>query len=254
MSQKIIDFKFNRRRFLKQAGLLGGALIAFPNLIVRPAYAGTTFIIDSSGDKRIELTNGSFAREIAVGSWTTLRLCMRCNFIASATIPNSPLLYAGFCSGSANQILDATTTNFVGSRLGGGSVDFAFVNDTVDYIHTSSQSNSVKRIGSTITTGGGHGSLAYSCEAGTSNLLFVQLAANTVQLLAGTTVSHVQSNRSRSDFLAQAILATPNMGTWGSAQALTYDQSAGTLDHINIGWNRFEATFQITDLAVVKMA
>lgn len=254
--------RLSRRRFLAASGVAVLGQVT-PNLILSPAFGGTAVIIDSSGDKLVSLSNASFARPFDIGTWSVIRVGMmaRMDFASSLTglTPNLPL---GLCSGSTNQVFDATTTNFIGVRSNSASWNLSAGSPDIIWVVTSGWLRS-KRVGSTWTDGAGTTSGApcfmRTSEAdGACEMYMVEITKGSpnysISIFCPTAAN---TGVTRDNFLAQLVAVTPALGshTWyTSTPTLAFDQAAGALDHVQVGWSRSEATLEITDLALVKMA
>lgn len=254
----VLPGSYSRRGFLRRAGFAAGGLSLLggvaPNLIVNPVYAGTAVIIDSSGDKMVELSNAGFARAFNIGTWSAARVAIRFTAAGSGALTNlNPQLILGMCSGATNQPLDATTTNFIGLRTIAATWTW-----TPSYWTVGTGLSPGKKVVATWT--------AFSAATSLVVQATPTLACLLVHIIKGspnwTAHSLYYSNTSvgsvdRDTFLAQIVAVAPSItyhswDTTGNAGA--FDEVAGTIDSIYVGWDRSEATIQVTDLAVVKMA
>lgn len=255
---------FTRRSFLRKSILAGGSLgilgqIA-PNLILNPAYAGSAVIVDSGTDKRVSLSNASFARPFNIGSWSELRVAVRIQMLGSASLTNlNPILFIGLCSGSASQVLDANTTNAFGLRYSAATWTFSTATTPDSYSIT--QAKAASKVVNTWTDG---------TAVATNTLLTAEAVVGDPPMIIAHIIkgspnytcnifypTAATSATTRDEFLTQAVAVTPTQTshTWDSAgNTVAFDEVAGTLDHVCIGYNRSEATVEITDIAVVKMA
>lgn len=268
-----------RRNFLKAATLVAGAdglCRVVPNLIINPVYAGTAVIIDSSGDKILEMANASFARAFDIGTWSSLRVGMRLTINGSASLTSlTPRFVVGACSGSSAQVFDSPTTNFIGTRS--GDETWAFVDTTNDYYWMDDgfgESSGYglkycKKVATTWTDGG-------NITQPSSNNTLKIMRSNTgfwgmymVEITKGSPNWSVRpfcmkeaapgvltAAVARDSFLAQMVAVSPSLShhVWCDAATIAFDEVAGAINHVQVGWDRTEATIQITDLAVAKMA
>lgn len=277
MQPKIIEptvqetVRFGRRSFVRKVALAtGGAAFCLPNLIINPVYAGTALIVDSSGDKRIALTNAAIARAFDIGTWSTLRLGMRLMVTGSATLASelTPTWVFGLQSGESSLVLDTSVTNFIGIRSNMTGQYWAYTAGTPAYFSTNNTGyTTAKKVGSTWTNGSyldGSGYIRYMTtgySATKQRMLMLQIMKGSpkwsFKLLYTSGTADVDI--SRSDFLDQMTIYTPSLTnhTWVAGSAsndVTFDESAGTIDHVAVGWDRPEFAFQISDIAVSKIA
>jgi hypothetical protein len=161
-------------------------------------------------------------------------------------------------------VADATTTNFVGMRMGNTTVNFTRGTDAGGKVRYVSASNATltpaKRVGTTITLGGGIGlppniggdltmcqMLMAEIVKGSPNYLIRQFFIN-------STMYHM----SQATFLDLIAASTPSSTgyTWNSSTniSLACDESTGTFDTVNFYWDHASPVLEISDLAIARMA
>jgi hypothetical protein len=240
----------------------------------QPLLAASTIINHTAlgtAEKRISLASSNFGRLLPTipGGWTKLRIGLRCMFNDPVPAPvvaivSKPRMAWGLCSGTTNLFLDATTTNFIGVIT-----DYDQYNPTnwvAPYYAPSYDMirwNGCKRVGSTLTVGAtarNGMSLGRRVGDGYPTLNFVEITKGSptwrvVGSLAGAPMTNqvIDSNT----FLAQVALTTPTLPNHYATSDyadITFDESAGTIDAVCIAWDRSNVTFEISDLAIVKLA
>src|SRR5437867_3420891 len=75
-------------------------------------------ILSRGSDNRVVMSNGRFARTLAIGTlWTKLRIGIRFAINdGAANIGGGPIFAFGLCHGTTNIYGDATTDHFLGYR------------------------------------------------------------------------------------------------------------------------------------------
>jgi len=170
------------------------------------------------------------------------------------------------CSGSANQVFDASTTHYVGTRT--KSASWTRTADAIDYWEIpTGNAVAAKRVSTTWTEGsafnGGEGVYWYrksEAAAGHATLFIVEIAKGTpnftLKLMYPGPASESDQNASLSDLMTQIVAGTPSKtgSTWSSGVTIACSESDGTLDHVTVGWDRSEATFTVFDIVISKIA
>lgn len=228
--------------------------------------------ISSASDKRIVLSNSQFARALPFGTnWNALQLGIRFSMRdTGANITGSPQFWVGLCSGNSNLVGDASTTHFVGANWNAAT----WTRTAVSY-HTSALNSPfpAKRVNTTVTRG---------TTLGTSWGCGNQSAANN----ADRTMFFVRITKGSPNFSFLAFLRAATGMTGGGAVAptdLTFDEfmehmgnlgtsvrtnytftgaqtlavnegSDGSLDHLNISWDRSTPQIEICDIAVARVS
>lgn len=222
--------------------------------------------LDDGADMRISLTASNFCRPFAFADgWTSMRIAMRLIMTnTGADLTSTPRFWVGLCSGNTNMAMDATTTHFFGCYT-----------STATWAYTAAAPTrygaisvlAVQRIGATITNSGGNSmstSLQMRADATTSTRQFFcvditkAFTPTTYSCGGGLYCNSTSSNDvTTSNFLATIPLSTMSFTyhTPFTARFLTVsEETYGTLDHVNIGWDRASPTIEISDLALVKLS
>lgn len=216
--------------------------------------------ISAATEKAIQSQNATFARLVSIGtSWTKVRVGMRLHMESTgANLVSTPRLAVGFCSGTANQFGDATTGHFVG--VVSNSATWSF--QAGPYYNTLGLAPG-KRVGSTLTNSGGFAS-NFSINAGAAantadrSLLFVDLTKGSPNF----TINCFCQNSPGQDvtvanFLAQMTLVTPAFAGHDYPAGITIavdEGTDGTLDAINVAWDRSTPFMEFCDIAVAILA
>jgi len=222
-------------------------------------------IYSSVDDKRIILSNGTFARLHGVASWTKLRVAVRWSMTDfGANLGSTPELSVGLCSGTTNIYKDATTTHFLGMQAFGATWTRATSPVNACYTTGASSIRPMKRVGTTTTTGtsGGNGFNLTADPTGSSThrvMTFIDITAGSPNYTIGgflwdfgTSVDVTES-----DFLAQAELASPSFTGHVAATNATIAANEGTdgaLNAVNIYWDRTTPQIEISDIAVARLS
>ncbi len=228
-----------------------------------------TETISSVEDRRAGLVNSSLVRPHGKGTgWSTLRVGMRFQIAGNAANIKLPVLFVGLCSGTTAPFGVASSTNCFGlwiqpatswvfTAASGGNMGYF---ETVD-----GTAFSAKKVGSTLTKS----SVITLTEnwfwpavstAATRRCLFVDIIKGSpnytmsVFFCNGATAA---PDVTAADFAALVASASPSATNHVFKQnigALAFDQSAGTLDCVNVSWSAFSEVFHICDLATVVIA
>ena len=218
--------------------------------------------ISAVSDKRIVVSNGTWVRPIPFGTtWTQLRFGIRVSMRDSgANLTGTPRFVMGVCSGSSNIYGDATTTNFAGVRTNQATWTRAATN----YENTTNFWVPTKRVGSTITDGTVLNTSQRWANGAASavadrQVLFVDVNKGSpnytfdiFRLPSGGTLNDI----SRTTFLEQMEVAAPVITGYATVTPVAFavDESAGTFDHISFFWDRTTPEFEISDIAVARLA
>lgn len=267
MSEKAINL--NRRTFVRKFLVGAGGIAALggiaPSILIPDSYAGQAIIVAKGSDFYGSLASASIARPFDIGTWSSMRLSMRFSMEFSASLTSlTPRLVVGLCSGSANQVFDATTTNFFGIRTNPATWTYAAASPDSLSCGTNAF-YATKRVSSTWTNStnpiNSGNLLAYrtsELSEGNASALIVEINKGSPNYTAKATYPNTTfSNVTIDTWLTQVVAVTPSITnhlSWPSAQSVAFDEVAGTLDHICIGWDRSEASLDIYDICVVKMA
>lgn len=219
-------------------------------------------------DKRILLSNSQFARPFSMPGWTKLRVAMRLNMRNTGADLPAGFLYVGICSGSSNRVMDSTTNNWVGVKSNLATPWTFFGGSPIEYYGPAFRAT--KRVGSTTTD---------NATAVTNGIKFAMLADSSLEKRCfffvdiskdtpgpGTYTINVPlyfssdfgsaTDPSAADFVTQSEAASPAFTNHiaGTARTLAADESAGTFDHVNIGWDQVAPIIEISDLRVWQLS
>jgi hypothetical protein len=214
--------------------------------------------ISSVTETTIQMVNNTFARLVSIGtSWNTIRLGLRMHMAdTGADLTGTPTFAMGFCAGTASQFGDATTTHFVGLKT-----NAATWNRSANF-YNNATAVPTKRVGSTTTTGTSLLNLVIPNGLGTGQgryIFFVDLIKGspnyTIKLFCDQTGT--SGDQSAATFLAKMELVTPSLSgyTYSSGQTIAVNESTnGTLDCVNVSWDRTTPVIEICDMAVAILA
>lgn len=221
-------------------------------------------IVQTGGSKYARLSNSSLGRPLSIApdQWSILRIGLRCTFEMAAPWPTSGSLAIGLCHGTVpgSFFADATTTNFIGfvsttwNFMGNGlytGMKGRTRQGTTD-IDSDSAAGTTTSIWNLVATDG---------SPGYDTVLFVDIYKPTtagstafgikVWACASTGVPAV----SQADFLSCMEALNPVIpGSYsGKAYNMTFSESLGVLDTVNISWDRSTPAFLINDLAISRL-
>jgi len=180
---------------------------------------------------------------------------------SGANLTGTPLFAVGICSGSTNIFGDATADHFVGVRTQVATWTRA-AGPPVNYAINPVQAG--KMVGTTWTAFSatnwisGSGIVMADATAGNRFCWFIDITKPTSYTIAGyhrnvTTAGDI----SFATFLAQAEVdaaSLTNHTTSNSGTVAVDEGTNGTLDHVNVSWNRTTPEIEISDLAVVRLS
>jgi hypothetical protein len=238
-----------------------------------------TRTINSATQNAITMSNSTWARTVALPpSWNKLRLGMRLHFNPSAsdlTMTGGSLLAFGLSSGTADQYGDASTTYFVGMCIGDasttwtcstgytsqGEYDGAPMYGLVRQGTTNTLSSALTP-GNTLTAGAYVNSfdqLMYFLDItkGSPNYSFY------MPLYCYQPITNPSGNGYTSaTFLNNIIIGSPNPGgpmkqntaSVYTMQMAVSEATYGTLNAMNISWNRTDVLPEICDIAIAVLS
>lgn len=222
-------------------------------------------IIGGNPETAIQLSNGQFGRLINLPTgWTTIRMGLRYHMTnTGAGLVGTPKFFFGFGHGTTNMIGDATCDHFVGTAF----------QDTLDFVvgppvyyqeHNINLWTTAVKVGGAlavasplatvfnISAGAATGALDrivtfLTLTKGSPNYTFQGFYNN---IITGVDITPTQ-------FLAQMTQAAPALTnhTNGAAQTQAVNEAVnGTLNAVQVYWNRSDANIEICDLAVAVIA
>ena len=268
----------NRRNFVKRAGLfVPGALLYH---WTQPAIAASTIItrvISAANQNAIQMANSTWARPVAFpASWTKIRVGMRFHFTdTGAGLTGNPVMVMGLCSGTTNQYGDATTTHFVGCAWDQSTWARIGANEyTPGAAFANSAPVARKRISTTNTDsailygafGGNYFTNQAAAAAADRMVTFLDITKGSPNYtfhipFAQTSSGGVPGDVSAANFLLYMGQTNPapsenNYSVANPAdQTLAVNEGAnGTLNAVNLYWNRADLSIEITDIALAVLA
>jgi len=214
-------------------------------------------------DKRAVMSQAQFGRVLTIGTdWTNLRIGIRYSLPDSGANILAPTFFMGVCSGTTAMIADATTTNFVGLRIGNTSTAFTRGTDANSKVRytTTNLAYPVKRVNTTTTAGS---------SVSTSNLLsgdtslrfnlMAEIAKGSpnynIKFFVHGTVDSVDI--SQADFLDLVAATTPVLAgyTWNAGpNNIACDEAAGAFDTVNLYWDKITPGVEVSDIAIARIA
>jgi len=265
---KKIPFDPSRRQFIK-TGLIylpaAALLTRFSVIDLVGASSIKSRTVSSVVEERASLANSHFARPHGVATWNKLRIALRLSSTdTGAVIGGTPEFAVGLCAGTTNIYGDATTDHFAGLHTHGSQFDRGTVGGVPYYASTGSTVRPIKKVVSTVTTGTDIAVTAVvvlgdAASAFHRVLLFVDITKGspnyTFSLFWFTAGGLVDA--SASDFAIQAASASPTFSQhqMSTGQTLAVDEATnGTLNCVNLLWDKATPQIEISDLAVVRLS
>lgn len=267
-----------RRNFIRRAsGILIPAAILAGLALPRRAQAASTIInrtISAASQNAISMVNSTWARPVVLPSnWNQIRLGIRFHMTdTGASLTGNPIFAAGFCSGTSNQYGDATTTHWCGWVIDQATWAWTSNNGPTGgptyLIGGDPNLYGRVRIGTTNTTsltmaGGNNGTILAAAATSSADrmiMLFDLIKGSPNYTFQGTifpntNLNGIPTDVSATNFLALMQILSPSMPSIGyhagTNRTLAVSESTnGTLNAVNLYWNRADATFEITDVAV----
>lgn len=220
--------------------------------------------ISGTADQRIVLSNSHFARPHGVSTWNKLRLAVRWSMRDSGgNLGGTPVFAAGFCSGNASIFGDASVTHFVGVRTNGTSWS-RIAGPPIVYDQLAAGAiQSGKMVGTTFTVAQNWlsvvGYATAEAPTGSRCCWFIDITKGSPNFTFGG-YGRINTNAGDIDYSTYITQAEIDAATLANHAACNVGTTAvdegtnGTLDHINLSWNRTTPEIEISDLAVVRLA
>ena len=219
-------------------------------------------IVDFSGDKAVEMSNGRFARQPIAGlfsGWTTLRVALLVRMNDSgANITGTPRFMFGLCAGTSNIPGDATVTHACGCIT--NNATWTRTAGPPGYYSPLTIAPSTY-INTTIATGTNLSTTSALGFSGTivNAMVFIDITKGSpnysLRLLSRTNTA--SGAPTQSDFNAQSVATTPAFTghTYTAAQTIAVDEVAnGTFDSAFVWWNQVTPAINILSWRVVLLA
>ena len=227
--------------------------------------------------KCLSLLNGQLGRRMPWGDkWNKLRIIVGWRINASATFQTVNTQFVGVCSGTTNMVSSATTDNAIGWRWGSASGEnITFTAGTrVSYFNMGTAFRFMSRRGTTNTIiasgGSGHAIPAVEGYIGVALLRIARpVFANnsssvTYSLLEGSTqASGIELYRPKnairhmlSDDSGASSLSTQDTESGvmlSGSTTVSFDQSTGVLDTLNITWPETTNPLELCCIGVRKL-
>jgi len=250
----------SRRFFLSRSagGIITAKTLGLFTLLglSRKANAGEASIIDLSGDKYIQLGTGQVGRLIGITSenWNILRFGMRYTIKTGAAMSApQPTFFFGLCNGTSNKFADATTTNAIGLKV--AAQNWAFAGG----FYSTANANpftACTRIGSTVTDSAAFGGGQWYTKINADHHFFLTVTKGAPNYTVGVFFDlGGATDAAASTFRTQMITNPPSLADYTNASAtIAFSEAVNPITALNIYWSDSRALFQITDLAIAKLA
>lgn len=217
--------------------------------------------ISAATEQAIAMENSAFARTLSIGtSWTKLRIGIRFHFRDLGVAPSgTPRFAMGFCSGTTNIMGDASVTHWVG-----------LITDTATWGYApgshygSITLSPAKKVGSTLTVGSSLTTTMGIPGRAADNvpdrmMLFADIEKGSPNFAFSSFWPGPTSavDASRANFLSRMEESTPSAfstHTFTTGGSLAVSEADGTLNAINIAWDRASFAAEICDIAVARFS
>lgn len=264
-----MNTKLNRRSFLRSFGRVALAGSAAALWLPRRALANSSIVLVSSLNNT-GMLNSTWARSVTLpASWSKIRLGLlhhMPNASAGTNITGTPGLYLGFCHlinpNQGNLIGDATTDHFVGVFTNSATWTYNAgascpANNALFFNIVMTP---VVNVAGTPTTGSNIATdwITSACD-GLRTLTFLDVTKGspnyTLNLYGNTSGS--AADVTIGSFLTNVALSSPGLSGYGfqTSQTIAVNEgSNGTLNAVNVYWNRADVQFNWCALAVAVLA
>ena len=216
--------------------------------------------ISAATEKAIAMTNSAFARTLSIGTtWTKIRVGIRFHFRDLGSAPSgTPRFALGLCSGTTNIMGDASVTHWVGCITDAASWGYAAGSHYGSITWSPAKKvNTTLTVGSSLTTTMGIPAraadnvadrmmLMVDIEKGSPNFSFASFWPGPTSSVDAT----------KANFLSRMEEATPSgfsTHTFTTGGSLAVSESDGTLNAINIAWDRASFAAELCDIAVARL-
>lgn len=254
-----------RKHFLRQAA---GAAIGFGafGLLLPSKTRADSVIVAVNSLNTIQMSNSTWGRPVSIPStWTKVRvgLLISCHSTQSGVLVSNPSFAVGLCSGTSNMIGDLTPKHFVGTFTNQGTPTYwtgqpkgwsnILVYPIVNVNGSQTQGTQISNAWS----------LGYSDQTGPYRTLYyldITKGSPNYTLspysLYNTTTAYTDS--SVAIFLTNLPIASPGIGgsyTAPTGQTVPVNEATnGTLDTVNVWWNRADALMYVSAVGVAVLA
>lgn len=229
-----------------------------------------TETISSVVDQRIGLQNSFFARPHGISSWNTLRIGIRLQMEnTGANLSGNPHIFFGLCCGTSAPMGSAIPTHAVGWWTNPATWVYTAASGSNLTYYAGNTTNSCAGIVTVkgVTTASGVSAVAVQFNfpadptAATRRMVFTDIFKGSPNYTFRVFIPNAAvaaPDVLNTDFLAQLVKTTPSFTnhTYGaSSGAVAVNEAVnGTLDCVNIWWNRSVPKIHICDLALYKLA
>lgn len=223
-------------------------------------------VISGTSDNRIVLQNSNFARIHSLGTtWNSIRVGVRLigNNLGSGLV-STPRLAIGLSAGTSNIFLDATTDHWVGMITNSATWSFTAASGGSMARFGNPQIWAAKKVGTTLTLSSNMSTSTIPADATTATrrMFFVDVTKGSpnysiASFYPDATASAASPDVTVDDFLNTVVLSSPaftNHTTHGPVNLAVDEGTDGALTAINIAWDRTLPTFEICDVAVVRLS
>lgn len=225
---------------------------------------GTTIKNSAAWGNYAEMSNGTWCRSVTIPSnWSKLRLGVLLGSSDLGDTPSgTPRFGLGLCSGTTNILGDATTTHFVGVLTDSASWNRWTSTGPVYYSITVKP---FKKVGTTETFGTALTSdirIPYTLGAVADRYLYVieitKGSPNYSFKIFGIIGNNPQTDYTKTQFLTQLEAAgdmTLIQHAYSGAQTLAVDEGTdGTLNAINLWWDKAAFTMQVSAVGIAQLS
>lgn len=221
-------------------------------------------ILNSQVDKRASLGNDQIIRfPEPLGTWTKIRLGIRLSLNTTADVTGTPRLYFGMCNGVEEHVSGAgsmTTRNFLGVVTTDATWTYGLTPvegypyvtiDSVAAVHRVTTTNTLSA-GTALATLAAYPQLYRNCFYVTIDK--TTPAATTVEFISPNNAGNSVEDVALADFFTQLKSETtvilPNYLRTVYATTFNINEATnGTLNAVNLSWNKFSNRIEVSDFA-----
>lgn len=214
-------------------------------------------------DQRISLHNDYIARTMSIGTnWTRVRIGFRWSLNDGGTIVAafSPFFWAGLCSGTTNPVGAQTPTNWFGFWWKNPSIQWSPGSNVYSQLGGSGMTPS-KIVNGVQTNGTSFGSFYISGLTSVRSFMILEITKGSPNWQLNICVP-VGQGPAGTDRVLQTLIDTMSVtpmqivGQYDVSgnQALAFDESAGSLDTINVYFGNDSRKLEISEIVYFKMA
>lgn len=248
----------DRRRFLRLAGV---TIAAVPLIYIPKIAKADSTIVSVNSLNNVGMVNSTWGRPVALpAAWSKVRVGLLLHFgNTGGALASSPVLAVGLCHGTTQMYGDSTTAHFAGLKT--VSVNWVDVGcGGASILGSVAVQASVVVAGSETLSGNICTDARYAFSATQRHMYFVDItkgSPNYTFNLFTVIVDACGADVTVSQFLTQVGLASPSFSShsFGTPVTLAVNEGAnGTLDTMNVFWNRVDAQCNLGAVAVAVLA